>query len=248
MKSSSIPSSFSSSVFNAVPLKRIVKPELLDELPVDDPRAIRSRADLRRLNTLMRHAAIFCSALVSSVERPPQVIAEIGAGDGTLMLKIAAQMSARWPGVRAILVDKRRVITDATVRQFERFGWQAEVVTKDAFGCVASMSHRDVVMANLFLHHFEDDKLNALFRSLAVRTNLFVACETRRDWVSLAGSWIVGLLGCNAVTRHDAPASVEAGFAGDELSTLWPSDGGWKLTERRAGVFTHAFVALRTGR
>jgi hypothetical protein len=47
------------------------------------------------------------------------------------------------------------------------------------------------------------------------------------------------------VTRHDAVLSVRAGFAGRELSALWPSADGWKLEERRAGLFSHLFVAHR---
>jgi hypothetical protein len=52
-------------------------------------------------------------------------------------------------------------------------------------------------------------------------------------------------IGCNAVTRHDATVSVRAGFSGNELSALWPADSGWQLTERRAGFFSHVFVARR---
>jgi len=54
----------------------------------------------------------------------------------------------------------------------------------------------------------------------------------------------MGLMGCNAVTRHDARVSVRAGFRDDELSRLWPS-GGWTLEERGAPPFSHLFVARR---
>jgi hypothetical protein len=52
----------------------------------------------------------------------------------------------------------------------------------------------------------------------------------------------VWVLGCNAVTRHDAVVSVRAGFAGKELSAAWPP-GAWQLEERVAWPFTHLFVA-----
>ena len=50
----------------------------------------------------------------------------------------------------------------------------------------------------------------------------------------------VGAIGANAVTRHDAPASVRAGFHGAELSRLWPGEVGF---EGRRGPFTHGFAA-----
>jgi len=40
-----------------------VIPELLDELPPDDPRAVHSRGDLRRVNKLMGNADIVAGAV-----------------------------------------------------------------------------------------------------------------------------------------------------------------------------------------
>ena len=44
-------------------MRRIVEPELLDGLPREDPRAIRSRRDLRRVNVLMRNHSVMADAL-----------------------------------------------------------------------------------------------------------------------------------------------------------------------------------------
>src|SRR5665213_1028567 len=44
-------------------MKRIVEPELLDALPPDDPSAIRSRQDLRRVNAWMRNHELRARAL-----------------------------------------------------------------------------------------------------------------------------------------------------------------------------------------
>jgi hypothetical protein len=101
----------------------------------------------------------------------------------------------------------------------------------------------DAVLANLFLHHF-DARLPELLAGIARLAPLFIATEPRRDAFTLAGSRLVGLIGANAVTRHDAPVSVRAGFAGQELTALWP-EHGWQTEERRAGLFTHLFVARR---
>jgi hypothetical protein len=228
-------------------VKRTVEPELLDELPPDDARAIRSRGDLRRLNGLMRHAALFRAALTARQKRPPQVIAEMGAGDGTLMLKLAGQIHTDWPGVQVVLVDRQNVVADTTLKQFRQFGWEAEVATSDVFDWIMPVKRVDVVLANLFLHHFKDEQLRELFLLLADRTDLLIACETRRNWPSLAMSRFIGLIGCNSVTRHDAVTSMKAGFWGNELSALWPKPDGWELSECRPTVFTHLFMADRRG-
>jgi hypothetical protein len=74
---------------------------------------------------------------------------------------------------------------------------------------------------------------------------VFVACEPRRSALALGASRLVGLIGCNEVTRYDAPISVRAGFAGRELSGLWPAGGAWQLREGARGLFSHCFVAGR---
>ena len=100
-------------------------------------------------------------------------------------------------------------------------------------------------MANLFLHHFSDAQLAELFRAVGQAARLFVAVEPRRAAWPLECSRLLWAVGCNAITRHDAAASVRAGFAGHELSALWRGDDRWILTEKPAGLFSHVFVARR---
>ena len=79
-------------------MNRIVQPELLDELPPDDPRAVRSRRDLRRINAWMRNHAIMARALQTGWNgHAPKQITELGAGDGNFLLRVAQKISPRWP-------------------------------------------------------------------------------------------------------------------------------------------------------
>jgi hypothetical protein len=52
-------------------------------------------------------------------------------------------------------------------------------------------------------------------------------------------------IGCGKITLHDAEASIAAGFVRQEISALWPDKKNWQLVERRAGLFSHLFVAQR---
>lgn len=103
----------------------------------------------------------------------------------------------------------------------------------------------EAIVSNLFLHHFPDEALQELLGRAAERTRIFIAVEPRRSAWAHAFSRLVGLLGCNAVTRHDAPISVEAGFTDGDLSGHWPAGRGWSLREGRAGFFSHVFVATK---
>jgi hypothetical protein len=104
----------------------------------------------------------------------------------------------------------------------------------------------DVTIANLFLHHFQEDDLRNLLRQSAHQTRLFVACEPRRANFALGATGLMALIGCSGLTIHDGRISVRAGFAENELSALWPADNGWRLMERQAGWFSHCFFAQRS--
>lgn len=230
-------------------LPRVVTPEVLDELPQDDPSAVASRRDLRRVHRAMGSRAILLRALArATARRPsPRRVLELGAGDGTLMLRAARRLASEWPDVRLTLLDRQRVVDDRTLDAFARLGWQARTLQADVLDWVAQPVEErwDVVVANLFVHHFRDDTLRALLRGVAARTDAFVACEPRRARLALAASRLVGLIGANAVTRSDAVASVRAGFRGGELRAAWPAGGDWRFHESAAGLFTHCFVARR---
>ena len=104
----------------------------------------------------------------------------------------------------------------------------------------------DLIVAHLFLHHFEGVRLAALLGAIAARSDAFFACEPRRARLALAASHLVGALGANAVTREDAVLSVHAGFRAGELAALWPAPrSDWRLHEYPAGLFSHCLRAQR---
>ena len=225
-------------------MKRVVEPELLDELSPDDPRARRSRRDLRRVNFFMRNVEIVERRLLKAFpDEPPRQIMELGAGDGTFMLQLARKLSRQWGNVEIVLVDRLKTISLETVRELNQLGWRVEVVCADIFEWLPKCERADCVMANLFLHHFEVDGLALLLRLAAAKSNVFLACEPRRSTLALAGARLLGLIGCNDVTRNDALVSVRAGFRGRELSELWPTANVRRLDETNAGLFGHGFTA-----
>jgi hypothetical protein len=227
---------------------RRVEPEWLDLLPADDPRALASRRDLSRVNTVMLQAGIMARSLIEHAgPAKPRVLLDLGAGDGSFMLSVGRRLAPRWPDVRIILLDRQDIVSDRTRAGFNALQWRLEPVAMDVFEFFeqANPPRVDVVTANLFLHHFAPDRLARLLAQVAQSTRLFVACEPRRSAFALLGSRLLWALGANDVTRHDAVASVRAGFDAAELSALWPDPAQWDLHEGAAWPFSHQFVARR---
>jgi SAM-dependent methyltransferase len=223
-----------------IPAMRMVVPELLDTMRPDAPAAHASRRDLRRINALMLQTRILTGLLRAHVHRSPRSVVELGCGDGHMALAVARSLAPEWPGVTLTLVDAQPIVA-ATVRaEIASLGWRVEVVTADVFDWMERAAPQDLAIANLFLHHFEGAALSRLLEGMAALSGTFVATEPSRSALALIAARSVRAIGANAVTRHDAPASVRAGFRDAELTVHWP---GRVYCEGRHGPFTHVFAA-----
>jgi hypothetical protein len=222
-------------------MERVIEPDWLDELPAEAPRAIHSRGDLRRLNWFMNHAGIIAREL-RSLPVPERVL-DVGSGDGALALSVAKQVG--WRGVEFLLLDRQPCVPAEVQNRFSRLGCSMTLLQRDALESFSGVPRVEVAFTNLFLHHFNDSALSHLFEEIAPCCDTFVSCEPRRSALALFASRLVPFIGCNDVTRHDAPTSVRAGFQANELTRLWPVSKNWSLEERPAGWCSHLFIARR---
>ena len=231
------------------PSQRRVETEVLDGLDADDPRARRSRRDLQRVHAAMRSKSILLRVVADlGLARQPRRIIELGAGDGTLLLRFAGALRPAWHDVELTLLDRLDLVSRTTRDAYGKLGWQVTVERSDAldWATAAGGPRFDLCFANLFLHHFDAVPLAVLLRAVAASTEAFVACEPRRGAMGRVGSRLLFLLGANEVTRDDAVTSVAAGFAGREISSAWSGgDAPWITREFVALPFVHCFAAVR---
>ena len=228
--------------------ERVVEPELLDELPVQDPRALRFRRDLRRGNTWLRHTRIMACALQETVSiHSPLEITELGTGDGHFLWRVACRLRRQWPAAEATLVDRLDALDPLMRNRFSLLGWriQAEVADATEWLRRAPPKANGVILCNLFLHQLRAEQLAELFCLAARSARVVIALEPRREWWTYAYSHLLWMNGSGPITRHDGPISIRSGFVGRELSALWPDQRGWQLVERPASLFTHLFMARR---
>ena len=147
------------------------------------------------------------------------------------------------------LLDRQNIVRAETREYFRAVGWMVNTIEANAFDFLQrdNPAAVDVIATNLFLHHFPQMELARLLALTAQRTDVLVACEPRRAPLALAASHLLWAIGCNDVSRHDAVVSVRAGFNDGEISASWPESGDWELHEGPEMLFTHCFVARRTG-
>jgi len=190
-------------------MPRRLVPELLDSLPPDDPEAVRSRADLRRINVLMGNFRWMEHQVRQHLSSfPDGRIIELGAGDGTL----AKRLQARLPPLRYWGLDlaPRPADLPPALHWLQGDLFETLPALPDA-----PLDGSDLIVANLFLHHLTHEQLRTLGTLLG---HGGIACSEpwRHPRNHLLG-WALEATGINRVTRHDLHASIDAGFDGPEL-------------------------------
>ncbi|MEN8693874.1 MAG: class I SAM-dependent methyltransferase [Akkermansiaceae bacterium] len=202
-------------------MKRTVESEILDELSGDDPRALRSRRDLRLINFLMGNERW----ILKQVKNAGSMV-ELGAGDGSLTRKLT----------------EHGAVTGLDF-QAKPEGLEANWKEGDLFETLAK-TPGEVVVANLILHHFQDEQLRKLGELLRPRKHL-VFVEPWRSCFALAeGRLLFPLL--NDVTRHDMMVSIRAGFVAGELPKLLDPEGHWDWKEEVSLLGGIRVLASRT--
>jgi len=195
---------------------RVIIPEILDSLDPADPRAVRSRRDLRLIDLFLGNSRWIVRQLKKQTPPPARVI-EIGAGEGRLCQKIqTARPSSTVTGLD--LVQRPASLP-------RRIQW----IDGDFFQTLPK-TEADACAGSLILHHFSNEAL----RDLGARLQSFrslVFCEPLRSRLPLFLS-MLSYPFASEVTRHDMPASIRAGFRPGELPALLGLDlKKWSVSE-----------------
>ena len=209
---------------------RIVEPEILDHLPHDDPAARRSRLDLRRINFLMGNERWILRTLKLFPDTAPSMICEIGAGDGDLATKI----HRRFPNIRITACDlaPRPAGLDPAI------DWRSGDIFQQA------PPPGGVLVANLFLHHFEGDDLRRLGETCEGFDMLIFNEPDRSCLAAFLGTLLYPFI--NHVTRHDMQVSIRAGFRSGEMAALMGLDVSiWKIRETSTWRGARRVIAWR---
>lgn len=211
-------------------MKRTVQPEILDSLPSDAPEAIWSRRDLRMINRLMGNYRWLSRQIVSST-----TVIELGAGDGAITSHRALLGKTTVHGVD---------LAPRPTSWPEDWSW----TQGDLFRCWPQVGEGSTVIANLFLHHFEEAELRQIgSRVESSGARRLLACEPARFFRHQVQGALLPILGINAVTRHDLHVSIRAGFRRGELGAFLGLDPHrWIIRERITFLGALRFEACRT--
>jgi len=195
--------------------ERIIRPEILDDLAPDDPRARRSRRDLRMIDPLMGNSA-WIIAQAERLGRASDHLVDLGAGEGTLCRKLV--QSGFGGSVSAVDRTSRPQDLPNSIRWNEG----------DLFTELPQLG-ADIVAGTLILHHFPEEQLAELGKAVA-SSRVLIFSEPHRFFLpKIFGYALWPVIG--DVTRHDLFVSIDAGFIRGELADQLGLDQSWQVKE-----------------
>jgi len=185
-------------------VQRKVEPEILDHLDANDERAVRSRKDLRLVNSFMRGEQWIIQQL-KQLDVPFDTIIELGAGEGWL----SNQIKTTFPNKAVVSLD----LISKPSTAHEQIEWiQGDMMEYTGF------TEGSVVVANLFIHHLKQPELLRLSELISEVDAILLAEPYRANIPLIMGRCIFPLV--NDVTRHDMIVSIRAGFQKNELPRI----------------------------
>jgi hypothetical protein len=214
--------------------QRLITAEILDSMDPGDPRAIRSRRDLRIVNAFLGNSRWIVSQLHRHGTQSCDGIVELGAGEGFL----CRRMREAFP--RTLVTGLDFAARPAGLP--ENIQWE-QGDFRDALARIQQTTGQ-VCVGSLILHHFSTGELDTLTPLLS-RFSCLVFCEPFRGNLPLLLSKLVSPF-AGEVTRHDMPASIRAGFRIGELPLLLGLDAtSWRIHESVSLRGSLRLLALR---
>jgi len=202
--------------------KRSFTPEWMDRADNSKQDLEGALRDLNRVNRFLRGSKILIDAIRPCLQKQldGQTLTILDVGTGGADLPIDIVLEARRMGKRVQITAVEKDETTAAYARAQTGTYpEIDVQLADATKLPFAPGSFDVVMASLFLHHFDDAAAAQLlkdFRAIARRAVL--VNDLRRHLIPWA---FIGLAahvtGRHPMFCHDAPLSVLRGFTATEL-------------------------------
>lgn len=221
-------------------MRRVTCSELLDE-DRGTPREVEdSLDDLWRINRWLGGVSSSLQLLEDFFARAgvhPVRILDVGSGDSRLAGQLQVDLRRRGLPAEFTVLDRRL----SHLRNGDNSVGAPQPVVANALALPFADGSFNVVMCNLFFHHFSDEPAKQLLCGMAaIASEAVMISDLERHWLPYLFIRYAPWFARSPITRHDAPASVRQAYTRDELAAVAAAAGFTDFDVRR-------FVPFRLG-
>lgn len=193
---------------------RSSEPEIMDDLDCHGEVVDQTLRELEVINRLLGgdHVTLDGISRLISKPRDSYTVADYGCGGGDLASKII-----RWGKKRKLTFTVTGVDANPNIVEFARK--HNPDVSFEVLDVFRNKTDYDIITATLFVHHFDEDQLVELFRSMNAHARVGVVInDIHRHPLSYYSIRILTqLFSKSAMVKFDAPLSVRRAFKKREL-------------------------------
>lgn len=201
-------------------MRRIPTSELLDEDGGTAAEVARSLDDLWRINRWLGGVRSNLRLLERFFERAgkhPVRILDAGAGDSRLAARLCSELKRRKLRAEFVVLDR----CHSHLRNGAPHVRGLSAVVADVFNLPFREGSFQVVMCNLFFHHFSGASAEQLLCRLAsVASEAVIINDLERNWLPYLFIRVAYPFARSRITRHDGPASVRQAYTRGELGEI----------------------------
>ena len=213
--------------------------EWLDAETMDDGALRRNLADIRRINWLLGWTAFTVHGVARQAEEVAKAagrrefsLLDVASGSADIPLAIARWAEHAGFEARIVATDISPQIV-AVAQEQAADTPSVTVELQDALALPYAPGSFDIALCTLALHHFEPERAVTLLASMAHVSKHVLVFDVARARLAYVGSLLLTrLLRMDAMTRHDAPASVRRAYSAPEMRELGAKAGLQDLTVR----------------
>jgi 2-polyprenyl-3-methyl-5-hydroxy-6-metoxy-1,4-benzoquinol methylase len=201
--------------------------EWLDAETMDDAALRRNLGDIRRINWLLgwttftvRGVARHAEAIAKYTGKREFSLLDVASGSADIPLAIARWAERSGYQARIVATDISPQIV-AVAREQAANSATVTVEGQDALNLPYAPGSFDIGLCTLAVHHFEPERAVELLAGMARVSKHVLVFDVARARLAYIGSLLLTrLLPMDAMTRHDAPASVRRAYTASELRDL----------------------------
>ncbi len=218
-------------------MRRVPSREWLDD-DLGSPEEIQQSFDdlwriNRRLGGVSGCLRLLVQYFVRTGRRRARIL-DVGSGDSRLAACLHEELAKRNLSAEFVVVDRRLT----HLKNGNRSSRGLSRVVGDAFQLPCGRESFEVVMCNLFLHHFSGEQACAMLRHLAeVAADAVLINDLERHELPYFFIRFALPFARSRVTRHDGPASVRQAYTSGELGTLARQAGFSNFEIERLAAF-----------